>query len=113
MSGSIRKRARALFTARRGETLTEGIVSIFIFTVLMATVTMTLLVAARVTGEANGDGLAMQEEMRLEALDGTAASTSDVDFTFESTGGSVITVEDFPVPVRAPTTDYNFRVFGP
>jgi Tfp pilus assembly protein PilX len=46
---------------RRGETLMEALVSILVFTILLAAVTTTVVVSMRITGRATADANAMQE----------------------------------------------------
>ena len=53
----------ALLRGRSGETLVEGIVSILIFTVLVASITMMLMLSLRITGAANDNANALQDEI--------------------------------------------------
>ena len=56
-------KAYALLRGRRGETLLEGIVSILVFTVLVVSITMMLMLSMRITGIANTNANAQQEEI--------------------------------------------------
>ncbi|MCL2002830.1 MAG: hypothetical protein FWG72_02360 [Oscillospiraceae bacterium] len=81
-----------LLQSRRGETLMEGIVSMMVFTILMAAVTLIIMASLRVTGhatqEANDTQNAANEALRKSSADAAecdGTSHTPVTITFEDT----------------------------
>jgi len=107
------KKAKKILRGTRGETLIEGLASILVFTVLIASVTMMIVISLRITAIATAAAQARQVEARevltgnaaaVGALDGGAVSTDTV--TFEING------EDVDVAVTVFSTD-EFTAFQP
>ena len=67
------KKARLILILSKGECLMECLISIFVFTILLAAVTMMIIISMKITGDANRDAESMQTEIN-EVLSGTAAS---------------------------------------
>jgi len=73
------KKVRTILKSKSGETLMEGLASVLVFTVLIATVTMMLLVSLRITNNTTQAAEARQ-------IDALAVLTGDVD-TDDTTPG--------------------------
>jgi len=58
----LRDKARAIIRSTSGESLMEGIISILVFTVLIASITMMLLLSLRITGAATNAADVRQRE---------------------------------------------------
>ena len=104
----MRAKIRAVLKGSRGETLMEGVASILVFTILIASVTLTIMVSLRMTALSNEAARTMQEDVRT-ALEGSDDDDGeDIVFTFTITGGGV------PVTVKVTVTDAGaFRAFAP
>jgi hypothetical protein len=59
----MRRRTDGILKNRRGETLTESIVSLLVFTVLIASVTLTIIVSVRISSRASTDASDIQRDI--------------------------------------------------
>jgi hypothetical protein len=96
-----------------GETLMEGIVSLLIFTLLIAAVTLMLNWSLRETSATIREGNAMQK-LADDALLGENVTTTDVLITLtvttEDEDGDPV---DNPIPITIDITDDEFVAFFP
>jgi len=102
-------------TNTRGETLLESIVSILIFTVLMATVTTILLLSLRITSASTEAGREMQESVNHVIAHVPTSGSTEVLFTLVDEDGYALFTgmnEDISIPVYVYTSG-GFRVFSP
>ena len=106
---ALSHKMRGLLKCRRGESLMEGIVSILVFTVLIAAVTTTLTLSLRISSSSVAESTRMQEK-EVNALvlrDTTKFLRAEViEFTFS----------DLSVPIDVPVRIYgagNFVIFEP
>jgi len=74
MKGLLRRALSRLRNDKRGETLFESIVSILVFTILLVTVSLIVLVSFGVTGSANARAVAMNGEATATMTGNTAAN---------------------------------------
>ena len=98
---SLVNRVVTLLKGKSGESLLEGIVSILIFTVLIASVTMMIVVSLRITGRATEAAVAGQMEANavlagddaaVLSLGGEIIDEVDVVLTINGATGNVINV---------------------
>jgi Tfp pilus assembly protein PilV len=109
----IRAKIRAILKASRGETLVEGIVSILVFTILIATVTMTIMVSLRMTSASNRAAEAMQESVNA-AMDGTARPDQDFDQRSETIQLQISGTSSTLPPIDVTITEVDgFIAFAP
>jgi len=73
-------RARRILTGKRGETLIECIASILVFTVLIASVTMMIMLSLRITGESMSNAETSQKA--TNAVLAGDAGNPDVDVLY-------------------------------
>jgi type II secretory pathway component PulJ len=101
----MRGRLKALM-GRRGETLMEGVVSLLIFSVLIASVTMMIAASMRITSQATARANDDQEDVNAAlAGDGTNSSES-----------IIFTIGDGPDEISVPitiTSAGDFIAFAP
>ncbi len=110
---------RRILRSKRGETLMEGIVSILIFTILMAAVTLMLNWAQRETGNTIREGQNLQvlaDKALLNDYTDFAGTPENPDYT-PQTGNFTLTITGIngaapvsPIPaitIPVTTTDFN------
>ena len=78
MKGLLRRALSRLRNDKRGETLFESVVSILVFTILLVTVSLIVLVSFSVTGSANARATAMNGEARATMTGDTEATPSSI-----------------------------------
>jgi len=72
------KKIKGIFKNAKGETLMEGIASILVFTILVASVTMMIMISLRITHNATTDAMVRQLEAGA-VLSGNADLLSELD----------------------------------
>ena len=89
----LAKKIQVILNGSRGESLMECIASIFVFTILLACVTMMIMVSMRVSSNATRDASSMQTD--VNAVLSGAASCEDENVELRVNGVSI----DIPVVV--------------
>jgi hypothetical protein len=112
------KRIRSILANPRGESLMEGIVSILILTVLLASVSMMITISLRLTVASFGDAETLQNQANAAvALAGAVNGT--IDMTVAVSPGAVSSVVTVPPSINnvgiiiTPPGPSNFIAFGP
>ena len=93
------------FKCKKGESLVESIVSLFIFTTLMVAVTTMIAAALRVTGNYTEAAYAQQVSANVVLLE----NTSPMEIKLTITGGGI---DDVEIPVNI-LREGNFAAFSP
>ena len=87
------KKIQKILSCKRGETLIEGITSIFVFVVLIASISMMIMMSMRITSNATLAAEIMQEEAGEVLAGSTAGGPEDNgDVVFESDELAQITI---------------------
>ena len=117
---SLGLKALRILTSKNGETLFESIVSILVFTILIVTISMILLVSMGITGNANANARIMVNESNATLTgddsivlpeDGREINISSFDdelvftFSYEEEG-----IDD--LEIKVPTTVYESETYG-
>jgi len=100
---------KSILKKANGETLMEGIVSILVFTILIATITMMILVTLDRTNKSNDLAIERQDDANA-ALSSSLTSNgtpSSITFVFGSDSTNPIVI-----PVKT-VTESEFIAFGP
>jgi len=113
-------KARAIIKATGGESLIEGIVSILVFTILIASVTMMLMVSLRITGASTVSSRNAQDEANA-VLSGNASVTvilpsGDTDVIDVARSGDTVELAIGSMSIIIPVTVYstnNYTAFNP
>ena len=87
------KRARAILKGTRGESLMEGLASILVFTVLIASVTMMIMVSLRITHVSTTSAANRQEEANATLAGTSAPASKIVEFIINDDPTDIIEVE--------------------
>ena len=93
-------KARAILKGARGETLMEGIISILIFTILLTSVTMMIMVSLRITANATARAETMQNNANAAAV---LTGSRDREIRF-----SIIEIDGVTVDIALP--DVNVEI---
>ena len=115
-SAALLHKMRSIIRCNRGESLIEGIVSILVFTVLVATITTMMMLAIRFSRGAIERSDEMQDSINALALFNPAdrLGTDNIVFNFIDSGGNPITM---PLAAGRATVDIyssdDFIVFEP
>jgi len=106
---NILRKVKAILKGKRGESLIEGIVSILVFTVLIAAVTMMIMISLRITGISTANADIMQKESNavLAGADTIPADTKTIEFVVNDNESDLI-----KIGVSVYTTD-NYTAFEP
>jgi predicted lipid-binding transport protein (Tim44 family) len=99
---------KRVLAGKRGETLMEGIISILIFTIMMATITMMISWAMRLNATAMERGTAAQAA--ANSLFAGTGTTVPATLTLRLTGASDTTVE-IPISTITDADDQFFAFF--
>jgi hypothetical protein len=104
-------RTRAFLKGTRGETLIEGIASILVFSVLMASITMTILLSLRITGVTTASANQRQAEANavLSSTSPAISESGNISLILELESGTTQTIT---IGVTVYSTD-DFTAFEP
>ena len=101
---------KALIFSNKGETLIESVISLLVFSVLLATVTVTVMAALNITRQSAHDARIAQIAVN-DTIDGTyvgvLANADDVTITFRYT---VITPGETPADPPVIVDEYNLPI---
>jgi uncharacterized membrane protein len=120
MRGIRLEKAYSALNSRRGETLAEGIVSMLIFTILIAMVTLTIMVSLRITLTSTQDAEGIQDSVNT-LLAGGGTADEDIDgITFriirinqEDHSAAPISLTPTTVTVAASDDEFALIAFTP
>ena len=112
---AIKAKLRAILNSNSGETLMEGLVSILIFTILIISVTMMILVSLKITQTATDYAGEMQKAANAVLEENAPSSDAVVTFmVYDIVGDQAAGVETININVSAfEHAQHGFAAFGP